>query len=500
MSRKHSRKRPAESALHRAVRHGFETAQAHPLRLFFFALLNACLVWAVLTKSLPYVLAASAPDSALALNPNNPEALVAKAGRSRERLLSLMEGERKQPNRESGRAIAKPGDTIAALPEAGDETGTDPDTEGERRALRGEIRNLALRAIANDPLNARAYRLLAEVTDNPDNARILMNEALKRSRRETAAIFWLFNDAYYRKDFKEALDFADVLFRARPDLSKFLFNFLTRISQNPEGRAILVQQLANNPPWRRAFLVTLPAFLAGGGAAMEIAAELKSTSMPATAKDLAPLLNYLVEVNRADEAYNAWLQVLPPAQLEGIGLLTNPAFESDPEGSPFDWKIDRGLNAAAELIPAGNTGSRRLLHISFNGGRVRFPEVSQFLLLSAGRYRFEGVLRGAIAAKRGLRWQLRCAAGSKLVLGETEMLQGQTGQWRVFALQADIPPGDCSAQMLRLYHDARSASEELISGEVWFSGLHLERMHDTAGNSAPPIAPETPSTPRLRNP
>ncbi len=192
MSRKHSRKRPEESALHRAVRHGFETAQAHPLRLFFFALLNACLVWAVLTKSLPYVLAASAPDSALALNPNNPEALVAKAGRSRERLLSLMEGERKQPNRESGRAIAKPGDTIAALPEAGDETGTDPDTEGERRALRGEIRNLALRAIANDPLNARAYRLLAEVTDNPDNARILMNEALKRSRRETAAIFWLF--------------------------------------------------------------------------------------------------------------------------------------------------------------------------------------------------------------------------------------------------------------------------------------------------------------------
>ena len=36
--------------------------------------------------------------------------------------------------------------------------------------------------------------------------------------------------------------------------------------------------------------------------------------------------------------------------------------------------------------------------------------------------------------------------------------------------------GDCVGQVLRLFHDSRSASEEFISGEVWFAGLHLERV------------------------
>ncbi len=57
------------------------------------------------------------------------------------------------------------------------------------------------------------------------------------------------------------------------------------------------------------------------------------------------------------------------------------------------------------------------------------------------------------------------------------MLMGETQQWRVFTLDAEVPEGaDCNGQTLRLFHDSRSASEEFISGEVWFAGLHLEHM------------------------
>lgn len=59
------------------------------------------------------------------------------------------------------------------------------------------------------------------------------------------------------------------------------------------------------------------------------------------------------------------------------------------------------------------------------------------------------------------------------------MLLGQSQQWRVFTLEVDVPQAeDCRGQMLRLFHDSRSASEEFISGEVWFTGLHLERVPD----------------------
>ena len=54
-------------------------------------------------------------------------------------------------------------DTLARLPQA--KTGDGAlDPSGEREKLRRAIRELALRAAANDPLNAPAFRLLAEVS------------------------------------------------------------------------------------------------------------------------------------------------------------------------------------------------------------------------------------------------------------------------------------------------------------------------------------------------
>ena len=61
--------------------------RANPLRFASFAALGLALFLLVLTKSLPYALALSAPDLALALNPNNPVALIAKAELVRAQLL-----------------------------------------------------------------------------------------------------------------------------------------------------------------------------------------------------------------------------------------------------------------------------------------------------------------------------------------------------------------------------------------------------------------------------
>ncbi len=124
--------------------------------------------------------------------------------------------------------------------------------------------------------------------------------------------------------------------------------------------------------------------------------------------------------------------------------------------------------------------------MAFSDGRVKFPVVSQVLILPPGRYRLEGKLRGAITGKRGLRWQLICTASARRVLGETEMLVGKTDQWRVFSFYAEIPSADdCRGQTLRLFHDARSASEELIAGEIWFNDLRLDRVPSKAAQWTP---------------
>ena len=57
------------------------------------------------------------------------------------------------------------------------------------------------------------------------------------------------------------------------------------------------------------------------------------------------------------------------------------------------------------------------------------------------------------------------------------MILGQAEEWRVFSLEAEVPETeDCRGQTLRLFHDSRMASEELISGEAWFAALRLERV------------------------
>ena len=470
--RKHRRQRRRAVVVLETLETGFSRLRAHPIRLACFGAIALALFWLVLTKSLPYALAPSAPDLALALNPNNPAALIAKAEMVRAQLLKAQGAFEQAKLPEDGLPKS---DTIAYLPEA--EAGSVPDPAERITGLRTEIRRLAVRTIANDPLNTQAFRLLAEATDRPEGVSMLMQEALKRSRRNAIALLWLLNDSAYHKDFRAALDHADVLFRTHPELSPFVLNYLALIAEEPEGSPLLVQALAKTPAWRASFFEDLPRHIKQPSSPLTLLMALKESGAPPANKELAPYLNYLVNQNIIDVAYNAWLQFLPETELGTLGLITHPNFETDPSGLPFDWQIARGLNSAAEFVALGE--GERAFHVSFGIGRVQFPEVSQVVLLAPGKYRLEGKLRGSIIAKRGLRWQFRCASGARRSLEETEMLLGLSQEWRVFSLEVEIPRAeDCQGQTLRLFHDSRSASEEFISGEVWFTGLRLERVSE----------------------
>jgi hypothetical protein len=426
---------------------------------------------------LPYALAQAQPNIALALNPNNPVALITNAEELERKLVAFIrveaEGEKMGENRPS--PDTRP-NTLSRLPEARD-MDSGRESLRQRDILRAQIKGLALRAIANDPLNASAFRLLAEVSNNINHVRWLMQESLKRSRREAGAALWLLNDSLYRKDYRSAIYYSDVLLRTRPDLGTYSLTALSSLAEISEAQELLIEKLKTAPAWRGSFFEVLPSTAKNFQTPFLLMTALHDSKHPVTQKELAPYLNFLIKKDKIDFAYNAWLQFGADTELANGGLLSNADFESKPSGLPFDWQIRSGLNAIAEIVPLGESGRQHTLHIVFDDGRIQFPEVSQIVLLGPGRYRLEGKLRGAIIGQRGLRWQLRCTNGSRRVLGETDMLMGRSEEWRVFSLEVDVHRAeDCIGQTLRLFHDSRSASEEFILGEFWIGGLQLKRL------------------------
>ena len=164
------------------------------------------------------------------LNPDNPVALITKA----ESLTK--ETCRARDHRESRRARPAMKRSRRA---------SEHELIAAREALRDEIRELALRAIATDPLNARAFRLLAEISDDADQVRMLMQEAFHRSRRESVAAFWLLNDSFYKRDYRSALYYADILLRTRSRLGCAVFDYSPSLLKMTSGRELLTAKLAN---------------------------------------------------------------------------------------------------------------------------------------------------------------------------------------------------------------------------------------------------------------
>lgn len=435
---------------------------------------GAFLVWCVLTKSLPYIWAETDPERALRFDPDNPVALVTLAETKRIQLFELTTPQERQaasPENAANETSSEPTPLPALSPPAAD---PEKDT-AEIKALREQIRTLARRAIANDPLNASAFRLLAEVSNTPDEARILMQEAIKRSRREPIAAFWLMADSFEREDFPDAVAKADILLKTQSGLSGDVMRYLGALTEIPEGRPVLAASLMKQPGWRERFFHALPKNVRYAGTPFELMSDLKSSGSPPTSSELKPYLNVLMQAGLVQYAREIWGELRPRQRQGPLPLLTNADFAENPSGLPFDWSIRRGKNATLEFVSLGYQ-SGRAVRFDFGVGRVQFPELSQVIVLEPGHYRLDGEYRGSLRARRGLRWKARCWRGKQL--GKTPMLLGRPGSsWQSFSLNFDVPDQeDCQSQQLQLFHDARSASEKFVSGHLSFRRLKLKRV------------------------
>lgn len=479
------------------------------LRALILVLLGVGLVWIILTRSLAASLASSDPDTALALQPNEPLALLVLAKKKLTLLLETQDPsvDHARPSFPRQRAMDDTsGDGLATLarlaekafasrsPSQAERTDKGPEilikdkTAGattrlsrvppsDLRALRQEIGRLATQAIDIEPWNADALGILGQLAEHdgdPQRTAELMQAAARFSFRESYAVYWLLQQAQSRQNDAAVLRYADTLLRTRGATLSLVVPILAKAVETDQAAADVAGLLATNPPWRSSFFATLPSFITDARTPLYLFQTLAGTLHPATYTEISQYITFLINRGFYELAYYTWLQYQPPEDLSLITPLYNSSFDANPTGFPFDWILREGRGVTSEIRPLPGDAEKKALFVEFTQGRAEFPGVTQLTLLGPGTYELKGALKGTVVGARGLVWQATCAGGARL--GQSELLRGDFPQWRSFSFSFTVPASGCRAQQIMLSLDARSQSEKLVTGAMWFDELDLRRL------------------------
>src|SRR5580704_672130 len=451
------------------------------LRTAVFAGCALLLAWLVLSRSLAAYLAEVAPQAALRLNGGQPEALTNLA----EQMLN-----------DSGGTNGRAGATDQTpQKDAGTDASGAAGTEGTNSALANRafsafdlisqkqsidlpaVRAAAEAGLRHEPLNARALRLLGQVSDAAKNdaaAASFMQAAAKLSLHDNFADSWLMIKSFAAKDYPSTVYYADILLRTTPELGPYVVPILARIAEDKGSAGLVKATLADDPPWRDQFFRVLPTSITDARTPLDLLLALRTSATPPLPEDINRYLNFLVQHKLYELAYYTWLQFLPAEELRNAGLLYNGGFEIAPTGSPFDWIMPQGSGVTVDIEarPDGDGGQALLLNFQY--GRVDYGSVAQLIMLAPGRYHFTGRVKGELVGPRGLKWRVSCAETRDNRLAEGPMINGRVPSWSDTGFDFMVPAQNCRAQYLSLDLDARMASESFVNGSMWFDDLKID--------------------------
>lgn len=449
------------------------TAPAHavytPRALIVSALSVMIIFYFTLTYSLPAGLAEKFSSQALFFNHTYSEAQVNDA---QQKFDALVFGEARRRTQSQDKAADSPRvDKPAAVPAEI----SSADRNIEFTKLIQELRS----AISRDPLNAHAFRLLGQIYAQQNNLTATQKSmafAARLSPHEIIALDFMTRRSLEERKYKTALFYADRLFSAAPGLISYYGPIFGPFINYEPARKDLVAKLVERPSWRLAFFLYA---LKNSGvkdvyAPTEVFMGLKQTSAPPNEQELSGYINFLFQNKRYDLAYAAWLNFLQADDTEALGFVFNGSFERELSQLPFDWTIGRGVEVNVQIASLPGAETRHGLNVEFGQGRAVFPSVYEVMVLAPGKYQLKGSLRGEIIGRRGLQWSVNCVEGT--TVGEGDMVLGRFRDWKPFDFDFEIPEQSCSAQYLQLKHLARSPSEQIASGSIWFDELSIERV------------------------
>jgi tetratricopeptide (TPR) repeat protein len=336
---------------------------------------------------------------------------------------------------------------------------------------------LARAALAANPAEGRAYRVLGQLADARGDriaAERLFESAATRAPRDLPTHEWLERHYITQGKIAPALHHIDLGLRIEPALMDRQFPVLIRLAGIPQAQADLARFLGRKPPWREGFITVLCQRAPDIDALAGFMRTLDAQGGGWSATELNAWLERLVAEHRWGDAYGAWASALSASQRSHLSNVFNGGFEDEPSGSGFDWRFGAIPGAYIERLATTGAEGRFALRVSFDDRRVPFEHVRQLLALPPGKYRLSGRARAeGLRSERGLLWRVSCAEDGH-ELGATAPVVGFT-PWRETDAAFEIPATGCGGQWLALVLPARIPAEQRIGGRAWFDSIRIRR-------------------------
>lgn len=332
---------------------------------------------------------------------------------------------------------------------------------------------LADESLARAPFNARALRVrgLSEARLG-DNARAdeMLTLAGNWSLRDDPAHAWLIENRLRRGDYGSAFAHADTLARRRPDLYPSLFRLFTAAAvQDPRALPVIAGLLANNPPWRLAFLEHLHQAENGAPVVGGLAVALQRSHSPFTASELQRLYDEWLEAGRLQGVRELRRRLGRPRM---DSLVQNGTFETAAEDQvqPFGWSTIPGAGINASMVEDDLNADNRALRVEYDGFASGIF-AHQLLLLTPGTYVLEGQTRTESAkADTRLAWRATCAESGQILTGLGSNTGEGTPEWKPFRVTFTVPRENCHAQWLQL---AAVPGDRRTNIAAWFDNLEV---------------------------
>jgi tetratricopeptide (TPR) repeat protein len=344
----------------------------------------------------------------------------------------------------------------------------------ERQAAAGDhaaAAATARRLLAVEPLQGRAFRILAEAAladDDPAKALALYRITARRSPRDLKARAWLADHALQTGDLTGAVDQFDALLRLAPRQHATLLPLVAQLAANEGFAAALAERLESRPPWRAAVLRALQRADSPRAEGLVLSALRRGGGL--TQEEWSDWIEALMARGAWGEAYGRWAGTV---ELEDgrLQLVHNGGFERPASGRGFDWRARRTPGVSLEFVDAEGADGLAA-HASFRGRRVAAVNLEQALLLPPGTFTFTARMRSErLRSELGLEWTITCL-GQSQPIATSPRITGTTG-WHDITMEVAVPADDCDGQWLRLRNPVRGGSAQQVSGDLWVDDVRI---------------------------
>lgn len=388
------------------------------------AILVAALVaWQIVAVAQARRLAQKAPEEALGWRPNDPRALGYLA------------------EREFGDAAA---------------SGRPPDA----------ARAFARQALRAGPLEVRALRVLGWVADEEGDekrARRLMTIATSRSQRDVSSHLWMFHDRLKARDFAAAFGYGDALMRHGATQREAAILMASAAGADAAAAEAIAERLKYGPTWRSRFVRELAASQ-DPDVTLSILLAVKEAGASITADESSALVSRLLGERRPQEAYLAWVLLLPPAGYDVLGNIYNGGFEGPPSRGPFAWTLAR---TTATIAAASGRKGQALVAQAMSEREV--SGARQMLVLAPGTYRLSLDARLGGLNDSSMDWVVSCVGGPAGDLARLRVTRSD--DWKPRAANFSVP-GGCEVQRIELRVGGKGGASAL----GWFDDVRIEPL------------------------